>query len=75
VPNPNLPALDGRYIYGDGCTGEIRSFVPRVAIQQAAGDRSAGITLPGLSSFGQGFHGRIYTTQISGRLNRLAPPP
>jgi glucose/arabinose dehydrogenase len=75
VHNPNLPALDRRYIYGDACTGEIRSFFPRVGTQEAFGDRTAGISLPGLSSFGQGFHGRIYTAQINGRVNRLAPPP
>lgn len=75
VHNANLPALDRRYIYGDACTGEVRSFFPRVGTQEAVGDRAAGITLPGLSSFGQGFHGRIYTAQINGRVNRLAPPP
>jgi glucose/arabinose dehydrogenase len=75
VHNATLPALDRRYIYGDACTGEMRSFFPRVGTQEAVGDRAAGITLPGLSSFGQGFHGRIYTAQINGRVNRLAPPP
>ena len=74
VHNANLPALDRRYIYGDACTGEIRSFFPRVGTQAAVGDRAAGISLPGLSSFGQGFHGRIYTAQINGGVNRLAPP-
>lgn len=74
VSNATLPALDRRYIYGDACSGEIRSFVPRVADQQAAGDRSAGITLPGLSSFGRGFNGRIYVTQIQGQVSRLARP-
>jgi hypothetical protein len=75
VHNTTLPALDGRYIYGDACTGEIRSFVPRPGVQQASADQSAGISLPGLSSFGRGFSGKIYTAQINGHVNRLAAPP
>jgi glucose/arabinose dehydrogenase len=74
IRNTSLPELNGRYIYGDACTGEIRSFVPRPGVQQTAGDRSAGLTLPGLSSFGLGFNGKIYAAQINGRVNRLAPP-
>lgn len=74
VHNATLPDLDGRYIYGDACTGEVRSFLARPGVQQAVGDRSAEINLPGLSSFGQGFNGKIYAAQISGRVNRLAPP-
>jgi glucose/arabinose dehydrogenase len=74
VRSAALPALNGRYIYGDLCTGRIFSFVPNAATQKALDNRSAQITLPGLSSFGQGFNGRVYTTQINGRVSRLAPP-
>ena len=31
VQDPELPTLGGRYIYGDHCTGEIRSFDPQVS--------------------------------------------
>jgi hypothetical protein len=75
VRDQTLPALHGRYLYGDACTGEVRSFVARVGPQQALRDRPAGITLPGLSSFGQGFNGKIYAAQIGGRVWRLEPPP
>jgi glucose/arabinose dehydrogenase len=74
VRDPNLPALAGRYIYGDLCTGDVRSFIPRVASQQARGDRPTGITLPGLSSFGRGVNGEIYAAQTDGSVWRLAPP-
>ncbi len=74
VHSAALPALNGRYIYGDLCTGRIFSFVPNVATQKAEDHRSAQIILPGLSSFGQGFNGRVYTTQINGQVSRLAPP-
>jgi glucose/arabinose dehydrogenase len=74
VHDVNLPNLLGRYIYGDTCTGETRSFRPRVSSQQAIGDRPTGIVLPGLTSFGQGFDGKIYAAQVSGEVWRLAPP-
>jgi glucose/arabinose dehydrogenase len=75
VHNASLPALDGRYIYADFCTGRIRSFIPNVATQRAQDDRPAGIILQNLSSFGVGFDGRLYTTQIDGAVSRFASPP
>ena len=75
VRDPNLPELWGRYVYGDSCTGEVRSFVPRVDVQQAALDAPTGITLPGLSTFGEGFGGKVYAAQIAGGVWRLAPGP
>jgi hypothetical protein len=75
VRDQTLPRLLGRYLYGDACTGQLRSFIARVGPQQAVRDRAAGITLPGLSSFGQGFNGKIYAAQIGGRVTRLEPPP
>jgi hypothetical protein len=74
VRDPSLLAHLGRYLYGDACTGVIRSFIPRVGVQQAAGDRATGVTLPRLSSFGQGLNGKIYATQITGNVWRLEPP-
>ena len=73
VRDANLPDLIGRYLYGDLCTGDIRSFIPRVSSQQARNDRPTGITLPGLSSFGQGFNGVIYAAQTGGNVWRLVP--
>ena len=77
VRGRRLPSLRGRYIYGDACTGEVRSFVPNVATQDASDDRPIGVAaLPGLSSFGRGLHGRIYlaqTTGTGGEVFRLDP--
>jgi len=79
VRDPSLPALRGRYLYGDSCTGEIRSFIPwtipQTGEQVAVRDVPAGITLPRLSTFGVGFGGKIYAAQISGEVWRLDPPP
>jgi hypothetical protein len=73
VHDPNLPALGGRYLYGDLCTGDVRSFVPHVKTQHAKRDRSIGVVLPNLSGFGQGFAGAIYLAQIDGGVWRLVP--
>lgn len=75
VRDQNLPRLLGRYLYGDFCTGELRSFIARVGTQEALRDRPASVTLNGLSTFGQGFNGKIYAAQISGKVWRLEPPP
>jgi glucose/arabinose dehydrogenase len=74
VRDPNIPDLLGRYVYGDLCTGDVRSFIPKVGTQQARQDRPTGIVLPGLGSFGQGFNGVIYAAQTGGDVWRLAPP-
>jgi hypothetical protein len=77
VRGPHLPSLRGRYIYGDTCSGEVRSFVANLATQQASDDRPLGIAaLPGLTSFGRGVGGRIYlaqTTGAGGEVFRLDP--
>jgi glucose/arabinose dehydrogenase len=73
VRDPNLPTLARRYLYGDLCTGEVRSFLPNVASQRARDDKPTGIILPQLSSFGRGFGGQIYFAQISGQVSRLEP--
>jgi glucose/arabinose dehydrogenase len=71
--DPDLPSLSGRYLYGDLCTGAIRSFVPDVTRQKAVGDAPIGVVLPELSGFGRGFGGQLYTAQTSGAVSRLEP--
>jgi glucose/arabinose dehydrogenase len=72
--DPSIPALEGRYLYGDLCSGVIRSMVPHVIKQTASGVRDVGITAGNLSSFGRGPDGRLYFTQTSGELSRIDPP-
>ena len=75
VHNPNLPTLLGRYVYGDLCTGDIRSFRANVRDQLTFGDRSTGVVLGyGVDSFGLGAAGQIYIAQITGNVSRLVPP-
>ncbi len=73
VSDAALPALRGRYLYGDFCTGELRSFTPDVAAQAAIDDSALGLTMPsGLTSIGRGLKGQVYLTDFS-QLYRLEP--
>jgi glucose/arabinose dehydrogenase len=69
VRDPSLPALAGRYVYGDFCAGELRSFEP--AIPEARDDRSLDLEVPALSSFGEDNEGHIYATSLEGPVYRL----
>ncbi|MDP8943574.1 MAG: PQQ-dependent sugar dehydrogenase, partial [Actinomycetota bacterium] len=72
VRDPGLPALAGRYVYGDFCTGELRSAVLRPG--RATGDAPLGREVPRLSSFGEDARGRVYAASLAGDVYRLAPP-
>jgi glucose/arabinose dehydrogenase len=69
VRDRGLPSLYGRYLYGDFCSGEIRSA--HLALPRATGDRAA-VGFYGLDSFGEDARGRIYAVSILGRVARLA---
>jgi len=72
VRDARLRSLYGRYLYGDYCARELRSFVP-FRQRQARDDRALGLTVPSLSSFGEDAEGRIYVTSLNGPVFRLAP--
>lgn len=60
-----VPGLDGRYVYGDRCTGRIGTITiggPREAAPETSSVPDLGISAPGgqLQSFGQGPDGEIY---------------
>jgi glucose/arabinose dehydrogenase len=66
-----VPALYGRYVYGDFCEGHIRAATLR------AGRRVSGKALPvprveALSSFGEDAAGRVYATSLNGAVYRFA---
>jgi hypothetical protein len=65
-------ALYGRYVYGELCTGELRSLVPHTS--GAGGDRSLGVSdKPSLVSLGEDARNRLYVVQRSGGVFRIAP--
>jgi glucose/arabinose dehydrogenase len=74
VRNPNLPSLNGRYLYGDRCVPGLRSFVPHVATQEATGDGPIGVSATALSGFGEGLNGAVYYAAGSG-VYRLTESP
>src|SRR5688500_16619387 len=59
--DPALP-IQGRYVYGDFCTGELRSAV--LAPGGATGDAPLNLDVPGLATFGEDAAGRIYAGSI-----------
>ncbi len=71
---PELPALAGRYIYGDSCASDIRSFAFDLQTQQSSGDAALGLNIGGVTSFGRGLDGQIYVVG-NGSVFRLEPSP
>jgi glucose/arabinose dehydrogenase len=71
VRDPKLKRLGGRYVYGDYCSGEIRTFVPTK--RGVRGDRRLGVgRRVGMVSFGTDARDRVYVVEMnSGRVSRL----
>ena len=70
VRDPTLADLNGRYVYGDFCQPGLRSAV--LATPRATDDRPVGLSIPGVSSFGEDSCGHIYATSLAnGALYRL----
>ena len=70
VRDRELADLEGRYVYGDFCQGQLRSFTARPG-EEATDDRAAGLHVPGLSSFGEDAQGHLYVTSLEGPVYRL----
>jgi len=60
--------LRGRYVYGDFCTGDIRSLHPA---NPSGSDQSTGLTIGALTSFGEGRRGKLYAASRSGAVHRI----
>ena len=70
-----LADLYGRYLYADFCIGELRSL--NLGLPTASGDRSEGLSVPLVTSFGEDADCRIYVASFNGPVYRLtggAPP-
>jgi glucose/arabinose dehydrogenase len=72
VRDPELASLYGRYLYGDYCEGELRSFTAKPEAE-ASDDTALGVEVPSLSSFGEDTEGHVYATSLEGRVYRLDP--
>jgi glucose/arabinose dehydrogenase len=71
VRDASLGDLYGRYLYGDLCSGQLRSFS---LANPYGSDRGEGLAVENLNSFGQDSCGRIYTVSGSGTVSRLVGP-
>ncbi|HEY0633350.1 MAG TPA: PQQ-dependent sugar dehydrogenase, partial [Thermoleophilaceae bacterium] len=67
VRDSSLGSLAGRYVYGDNCATSIRS----VTLPAAGDDAATGLTVDGLSSFGEDSCGHLYATSLSGPVYRI----
>jgi glucose/arabinose dehydrogenase len=59
-----VPALRGRYVFGDYCSGKVWSYSGGKATQFAS--------VPQLSSFGEDAAGELYATSLTGSIYKLA---
>ena len=67
-----IPALQGTYVFGDYCLGELRGLLQRNGT--SLDERSLGPSLgQGLRSFGQDDHGELYALLESGPILRIEP--
>ena len=71
VRDPTLPVLDGRYVYGDYCRSPLYSA--RLRTSTAQDDRRLGLSVAGLTSFGEDDCARVYAVSSVGPVFRLEP--
>jgi glucose/arabinose dehydrogenase len=71
VRDQRLKTLLGEYLYGDFCTGELRRV--RLHAGRADGDRSAGLRVPSITSFGLDALGHLYAVSFLGPVYRFDP--
>ncbi len=69
VRDSRLRSLFRRYVYGDFCTGKIRSLIPRFG--SARRDHGTGLSVRDLSSFGEAENGTLYATSLDGPVYRF----
>lgn len=66
VRDPGIPALNGRYLYGDYCTGALHAAHLRDGVNTPESrNHVLGLIVPELTSFGEDSQGRIYATSSS----------
>jgi glucose/arabinose dehydrogenase len=71
VRDRGLPALRGRYLFGDFCVGRIESA--RIVGGRARDGRRTPLHVEALASFGEDARGRAYAVSLSGPVYRLVP--
>jgi len=71
--DPRIAALEGRFLYGDFCSGKITAV--EVDDGRLVRSDELEVTVPHLSSFGVDGSDRVYLTSTDGSVYRLDPSP
>jgi glucose/arabinose dehydrogenase len=66
---PTGSGFNGRYVFGDLCTGKIQTLVPKP--EGARDVRTLNVKVPMLTSFGVGANGALYATSLDGPVYRF----
>ena len=74
VRDPNVPSLDGRYVYSDFCDGRIRVGAPARRPRGAGAAARRCRRSAQISSFGEDARGRVYVVSLDGPVYRFAAP-
>jgi glucose/arabinose dehydrogenase len=61
--------ISGRYLFGDFCNGKLRTLAP--GLDRARKVRSLGVTVPALTSFGEGLGGSLYAASLDGPVYKV----
>ncbi|MGZ4305041.1 MAG: PQQ-dependent sugar dehydrogenase [Solirubrobacteraceae bacterium] len=70
VRDHSLPSLYGRYLFGDDCKPQINSV--KLSPGRARGNRSTGLSVHAMSSFGEDTAGHVYAVSLAGPVYRIA---
>ena len=73
VHDRKLRSLRGRYLYSDVCSGQLRSFNPRLKGNDARADRALGVSVASPVAFAEDNDRNVYVVSLDGPVYRLAP--
>jgi len=71
VHGTQVPSLRNRFIYGDLCRGQLRSFIPDTQRNKAIDDRALGLHINHPVAFVQGNLGAVYVASTDGTIYKL----
>ena len=71
VRDHSLPSLYGRYLFGDDCKSQINTV--KLSPGHARANRSTGLSVNAMSSFGEDAAGHLYAVSLAGPVYRIAP--
>jgi glucose/arabinose dehydrogenase len=73
VRDPQLPTLEGRYLFADFYAGPLTSFIPDLANGEADDVRQETVTISQPAAFAHGRAGQLYVVSLAGTVYRLEP--